>query len=65
MHASEFFQESAIQNPWSEVDKADWNDWSSLKSNHLLEQLEATWTSPTNGRMSLCKKLALAILRIL
>lgn len=66
MHASEFFQESAIQNPWTEVDKADWNDWKWQLKNRItsLEQLEELLELSPDERAG-ChfanKKLALAI----
>lgn len=66
MDASEFFHESAIQNPWSGVDKAQWNDWKWQLKNRItsLEQLEELIELSPDERAG-CrfanKKLALAI----
>ena len=27
MHTSEFFEQTTIQDPWSEVPAEDWNNW--------------------------------------
>ena len=66
MQESKFFQERAIQNPWSEVAKADWNNWKWQLKNRItsLEQLEDLIELSPDERAG-CrfanKKLALAI----
>ena len=43
MHTSEFFEQTTIQDPWSEVPAEDWNNWKWQLKNRItsLEQLES------------------------
>ena len=66
MHTSEFFEQTTIQDPWSEVTAEDWNNWKWQLKNRItsLEQLEPLLElSPEEreGCLLANKKLSLAI----
>ena len=66
MHTSEFFEQTTIQDPWSEVPAEDWNNWKWQLKNRItsLEQLESLLElSPEEreGCLLANKKLSLAI----